>query len=161
MSNSSWNPRGWLNMKTSLGADYINSETENTSATGTNLPPGAQTVGSAATKAATDVQPTAVKTLGLYVQEQAGIHDRLFLTVAVRTDQNSAFGTNFQRVFYPKAQSLVDDLGRELLPARQLPQLVPSPHGVRTVRRTARFARRVAHVRRDDGRTSRARRRPA
>jgi hypothetical protein len=31
------------------------------------------------------------------------INDRLFLTAALRTDQNSAFGTDFQRVFYPKA----------------------------------------------------------
>ena len=30
------------------------------------------------------------------------MRDRLFLTVAARTDQNSAFGTNFQRVLYPK-----------------------------------------------------------
>jgi len=37
------------------------------------------------------------------VQEQVALRDRLFLTGAVRTDQNSAFGTNFQRVFYPKA----------------------------------------------------------
>ena len=27
----------------------------------------------------------------------------MFLTVAARSDQNSAFGTNFQRVLYPKA----------------------------------------------------------
>src|SRR5439155_7014716 len=50
-----------------------------------------------------DVQQTSTKTLGVYVQEQAGIRDRMFLTAAVRTDQNRAFGTNFQRVFYPKA----------------------------------------------------------
>jgi hypothetical protein len=31
------------------------------------------------------------------------LNERLFLTAAVRTDQNSAFGTEFQRVFYPKA----------------------------------------------------------
>jgi TonB dependent receptor len=37
------------------------------------------------------------------VEEAAAIRDRLFLTAAVRTDQNSAFGTNFQRVYYPKA----------------------------------------------------------
>jgi len=36
------------------------------------------------------------------VQEQAGLRDRMFLTGAVRTDQNSAFGTNFQQVYYPK-----------------------------------------------------------
>ena len=47
---------------------------------------------------------TATKTLGLFVQEQVSLRDRLFITGAVRTDQNSAFGTNFQRVFYPKIQ---------------------------------------------------------
>jgi hypothetical protein len=67
------------------------------------LPPGGSTVGAAATRAASNGQPTAVKTLGIYAQEQAGFNDRLFLTAAVRTDQNSAFGTNFQHVVYPKA----------------------------------------------------------
>src|SRR5262249_47948786 len=54
-------------------------------------------------KTANDQLSTAVKTLGVYAQEQAGFRDRMFLTVAARSDQNSAFGTNFQRVWYPKA----------------------------------------------------------
>jgi len=37
------------------------------------------------------------------VEEAASINDRLFVSAAVRTDQNSAFGTNYQRVYYPKA----------------------------------------------------------
>ncbi|HEY9225387.1 MAG TPA: TonB-dependent receptor, partial [Gemmatimonadaceae bacterium] len=52
---------------------------------------------------ASNVLPTATKTLGVYVQEQAAIRDRMFLTLALRSDQNSAFGTNFQNVVYPKA----------------------------------------------------------
>ena len=48
------------------------------------------------------LQPTAVKTLGYYAQEQASLRDRLFVTVAARSDQNSAFGTKFQKVLYPK-----------------------------------------------------------
>ena len=60
-------------------------------------------VGAASTRSASNGQPTAVKTLGLFLQEQAGFNDRLFVTAAVRTDQNSAFGTNFQHVVYPKA----------------------------------------------------------
>jgi hypothetical protein len=59
-------------------------------------------VGAATNFQATEQQPTATKTLGLYAQEQASLRDRLFLTVAARTDQNSAFGTDFQRVVYPK-----------------------------------------------------------
>ena len=41
-------------------------------------------------------------TLGLFVQEQIGLNDRLFLTAAMRADDNSAFGQNFDRVVYPK-----------------------------------------------------------
>jgi TonB-linked SusC/RagA family outer membrane protein len=105
VSNMTWQARQWLNLKTSVGGDYTNIENDQTSSSGTNLPPGAQTVGAAAQKSGGNTLATAVKTLGLYVQEQGGIRDRLFLTAAVRTDQNSAFGTNFQRVFYPKVSA--------------------------------------------------------
>jgi len=42
------------------------------------------------------------KTLGTYVQEQIGLRDRLFLTGALRGDDNSAFGVNYDFVVYPK-----------------------------------------------------------
>jgi len=102
-SNATYNFRPWMNLKTSVGADYVNLENDQLSTNGTTLPPGASTVVAATTRnVTTQIQPTAVKTLGLYVQEQASLHDRLFLTAAIRTDQNSAFGTNFQQVYYPK-----------------------------------------------------------
>jgi TonB-linked SusC/RagA family outer membrane protein len=41
-------------------------------------------------------------TLGGYVEEQVAIHDRLFLTAAVRGDDNSAFGQSFDLITYPK-----------------------------------------------------------
>ena len=41
-------------------------------------------------------------TLGGFVQEQVIWHDRLFLTAAVRRDDNSAFGTDYPAVTYPK-----------------------------------------------------------
>jgi len=104
-STSTWNPLQWMNLKTSLGADYTNLEDDFARTNGTTLPPGASTVASATTRNGSQQQPTAVKTLGLYVQEQAGIRDRLFLTAAIRTDQNSAFGSNFQKVYYPKVST--------------------------------------------------------
>lgn len=103
VSNSSWTPRGGLNLKSTVGADYVNTESDNSQSGGTSLTPGGQTVASAAVKTAGDQLATAVKTLGVYAQEQAAILDRMFLTVAIRSDQNSAFGSNFQRVYYPKA----------------------------------------------------------
>lgn len=101
-STSTWNYRPWLNFKTSLGGDYTNLESDQAFTNGTILPPGASTVGAASTKGASDQIPNAVKTLGAYVQEQASYRDRMFFTVAMRTDQNSAFGSNFQQVYYPK-----------------------------------------------------------
>ncbi|HEX6050433.1 MAG TPA: TonB-dependent receptor, partial [Gemmatimonadaceae bacterium] len=41
--------------------------------------------------------------LGFYVQEQVGYRNRLFVTGAVRVDDNSAFGEDFSLVAYPKA----------------------------------------------------------
>lgn len=41
-------------------------------------------------------------TVGAFVQQQFVWNDRLFVTGAVRTDDNSAFGTNFDAVTYPK-----------------------------------------------------------
>ncbi len=104
-STSSWNARPWLNLKTTVGGDYTNSENDEVNTFGLTLPPGATTVASAAITSASETQPTATKTLGVYIQEQAGFRDRLFLTVAARSDQNSAFGTNFQHVVYPKVSA--------------------------------------------------------
>ena len=42
------------------------------------------------------------KTVGLYVQEQVSRANRLFLTAALRGDNNSAFGANFKHALYPK-----------------------------------------------------------
>jgi TonB-linked SusC/RagA family outer membrane protein len=103
-STASWQARNWINLKTSIGGDYTNSENDQTSASGRGLPPGGSTLGATSTFVNySSTQPTAVKTLGYYAQEQAAINDRLFLTVAARQDQNSAFGSNFQSIVYPKA----------------------------------------------------------
>jgi hypothetical protein len=104
ISNGTWQARADLNFKTTLGADYSNLERDLVTASGNNLPPGAQTVGDAATKTnVLDTLPTVNKTLGIYLQEQGSFRDRLFVILAARSDQNSSFGTKFQRVFYPKA----------------------------------------------------------
>src|SRR2546425_13026992 len=42
------------------------------------------------------------KTLGLYVEQYFAFKDRLFVTGALRADNNSAFGANFKAVYYPK-----------------------------------------------------------
>ena len=101
-STATWQATQTVNLQTTVGADYVNKQSEFTSAGGTQLPPGAQNVGQAAVKTASNQLPRADKTLGYYVQEQIALRDRLFLTAAARSDQNSAFGTKFQKVVYPK-----------------------------------------------------------
>ena len=103
VSNSTWQARSNLIVTTTVGADYTNQENDGVNGRGTNLPPGAQTIGSAAVQTAGNTLQTVNKTLGLYVQEQAAFRDRVFVTIAARTDQNSSFGTNFSRIVYPKA----------------------------------------------------------
>ena len=41
--------------------------------------------------------------LGFFVQEQVGWRDKVFFTGSVRVDDNSAFGSDFSLVVYPKA----------------------------------------------------------
>jgi TonB-linked SusC/RagA family outer membrane protein len=101
-STSIWQASASASLKTTFGSDYTNSENDGTSASGTQLPPGAQSVGQAAVTSASNTLWTATKTWGYYAQEEAALRDRLFLTAAVRADENSAFGTNFEKVVYPK-----------------------------------------------------------
>ncbi len=103
VSNSNWQARRNLLMTTTFGFDYTNKEQDGVFASGTNLPPGAQTVGQAAVQSAGNTLQTVDKTVGLYAQEEAAFRDRMFLTVAARTDQNSSFGENFKNIVYPKA----------------------------------------------------------
>jgi TonB-linked SusC/RagA family outer membrane protein len=93
----------WMLLRSTVGADYLNNESDGSTASGTLLPPGGQTVGSAAVPNASNTLPTATKTLGYYAEEQLALRDRLFITGAVRYDQNTAFGTKYKGVPYPKA----------------------------------------------------------
>jgi TonB-linked SusC/RagA family outer membrane protein len=102
-SDATWQVRNSIGFKTSVGAQYNNYQLDRTTSTGSILPPGAQTPSQGTTPSITNAVVLS-KTLGLFAEEQAAWRDRMFLTVGARTDQNSAFGTNFQRVVYPKAQ---------------------------------------------------------
>ncbi len=96
-----YRPRESIGTTTTIGVQYVNSSFEQSVASGNDLPPGTQTAGSAAEKNASEAS-TYSKTLGFFIEELVAFNDRLFLTAAVRSDQNSAFGTEFQSVLYPK-----------------------------------------------------------
>ena len=103
-----------IGSKTSFGLQFYRKFQKLATVTGTRFPaPGVTTVSSAAVR---DGNETFVenKTVGLYIQEQISFKDRLFLTAAIRADDNSAFGDDFDIVTYPKisaAWSVSDEPG--------------------------------------------------
>lgn len=91
-----------LTSNASMGVQYLRTTNRNTQTYGTDL--GAVGVRSISAAAVTwgEESFSEVKSLGLYAQEQVAWRDRLFVTGAVRMDNNSAFGSELNRVFYPK-----------------------------------------------------------
>jgi hypothetical protein len=87
--------------KTSFGVQYIRDVTRASFNTGEQLPPGAETFSGAAVKTSSE-QTSEFRTLGSYVEQQFGWNDRLFLTGAIRLDENSAFGQENRSALYPK-----------------------------------------------------------
>ncbi|MDQ8155616.1 MAG: SusC/RagA family TonB-linked outer membrane protein [Gemmatimonadota bacterium] len=87
--------------KTTAGVQFYRNTFDANYATGLTLPPGAVQVTAAATAQAAEATSES-RTLGAYVEEGIAWRDRVFVTGAVRSDRNSAFGANFKTVFYPK-----------------------------------------------------------
>ena len=100
-STATWTVRPWITSKTTLGVQYVDFRQDGNSSTGTGLPPGSLVSGAGATQGSGE-QFILSRTLGQFVEENLAFNDRLFLTFAARSDQNSAFGQNFQNVIYPK-----------------------------------------------------------
>ena len=99
-----FNPTSRLNSTTSGGTQYYQKHVSFVTAEGDHFPaPGLETVTSGSTKSVTQDGIADSRTLGFYLQQQFGWEDRLFLTAAVRVDNNSAFGKDIKWVTYPKA----------------------------------------------------------
>lgn len=93
-----------INSTTSFGVQYYQKHISNIVGEGDFFPaPGLQTISSAAQKPTTLDDYLNNNTLGYYGQQQFGWQDRLFLTAAVRVDNNSSFGKDVKWVTYPKA----------------------------------------------------------
>jgi len=91
-----------LTSTTTVGAQYFRRSLQTVTALGTEFPArGVSTVSSAAIRQGfEDFEENA--TVGLFAQQQLGWKDRFFFTAAVRGDDNSAFGKNYDFVVYPK-----------------------------------------------------------
>ena len=91
-----------LGTATSYGMQYTDKTQRRQGSQGENFLSGElTTVSGGAVRTGTEafVQNT---TVGVYIQEQFDWENRIFVTAAVRMDDNSAFGTNYKRAQYPK-----------------------------------------------------------
>ena len=91
-----------LGTATSVGLQYNRNWWQQINSSGADFATEAlSTVGAAAT---TDGSERLLEniTVGTYVQQQLDWEERIFVTGAVRFDDNSAFGTDFDAVLYPK-----------------------------------------------------------
>ena len=87
-----------IGSNTAVGVQYNETQADWSYAAGSSLAPGTLTAG-----LALSVQEFygETKLFGVYGSQQLSYADRLFLTLAVRGDQNSAFGENIGFVTYP------------------------------------------------------------
>ncbi len=86
---------------TTVGVQYFKNTFEQVQAAGRKVVAGTSALGGVVVPSVGDTTSPFV-TLGGYLEELVGIRDRLYLTGAVRADKNSAFGTNFSNILYPK-----------------------------------------------------------
>jgi TonB-dependent starch-binding outer membrane protein SusC len=90
-----------LTGQTSAGVQYQRELLERTDAFGRQLLPGTERLPGTSVQFAVSEIYQDNRTLGGYAQQQLGFRDRIFLTGALRGDDNSAFGSDFGLVVYP------------------------------------------------------------
>ncbi|HZI41965.1 MAG TPA: SusC/RagA family TonB-linked outer membrane protein [Gemmatimonadaceae bacterium] len=101
--SAQFNVRPSLLAKSTVGFQYYTNRQTALTASGTHFPtPGLSTISATGTKAAPTSSLIANNTLGGYFQEEFALNNRLFLTGAVRVDNNSAFGSDAKFTTYPK-----------------------------------------------------------
>ncbi|MDX1745974.1 MAG: TonB-dependent receptor, partial [Halobacteriales archaeon] len=91
-----------LSSSTSAGFQVYTKRIENVFAEGDRFPAlGLSSVSAAGLRSGSD-NLIENNTVGVYLQQQFGWQDRLFITAAIRADDNSSFGEDFDLVYYPK-----------------------------------------------------------
>ena len=96
-----------IRLTTSIGGQYYTRTRELLFTQGRDFPSAFSTTinQTSITQLELDYSYIENKSLGFYVQEEVAFNDRLFLTGAMRFDDNSAFGTDFEAQRYPKVSA--------------------------------------------------------
>jgi TonB-linked SusC/RagA family outer membrane protein len=88
--------------RTSIGGQFFRDLARGNFATGRGLPAGSGSISGAGTTEASDTLVES-RSVGSYIEQEINLKQRLFDTGALRFDDNSAFGKNFDATVYPKA----------------------------------------------------------
>jgi TonB-linked SusC/RagA family outer membrane protein len=91
-----------IGSKTSVGGQFFRDFATGTFTTGRGLPEGSETITGAGSTEARDTTVES-RSVGSYVEQELAFKERLYVTGALRFDDNSAFGENFDATVYPKA----------------------------------------------------------
>jgi TonB-linked SusC/RagA family outer membrane protein len=83
------------------GADYSRQKVGATRAKGFGVTPGTSSVAGTASLFQIGANNTEIITVGGFAQQQLAFRDRVFVTGALRADDNSAFGQDFGLIYYP------------------------------------------------------------
>jgi TonB-dependent SusC/RagA subfamily outer membrane receptor len=95
-----------LTASTSLGGQWYRTSLNESFLGGIGFPgPSITTVSGTATALPSTQGDTINTTIGGYAQEELAFNDRLYLTGALRVDNNSAFGSQFKWITYPKVSA--------------------------------------------------------
>ena len=100
--NLLWKPRDAIQTTTSFGSQVVSDKFEQIGAQGIGIGAPDVTLVGLLQRSTGNETFSENNSVGYYVQEQVGWNDRVFLTAAVRADDHSSFGTDFDIVIYPK-----------------------------------------------------------
>jgi TonB-linked SusC/RagA family outer membrane protein len=105
-STAKYNMWGNAEAKSTVGIQYYTNTQSTLTASGQHFPsPGVSTITATGLKAAPTSGLLENNTLGSYFQQELALNNRLFLTGAVRVDNNSAFGSDAKFTTYPKVSA--------------------------------------------------------
>ncbi len=91
---------------TTIGGQLYRTQANQSFLGGIGFPgPGIETISGTSLALQSLQGDTTNTTIGGYVQEEFALNDRLYLTGALRVDNNSAFGKDFRLITYPKASA--------------------------------------------------------
>jgi TonB-dependent starch-binding outer membrane protein SusC len=102
-ATASYRPSASIEASTSIGSQYNKELVRGTQAFGEGLASGTSSLAGTTSGFATTEQNSDIVTLGGFAQQKVAWRDKVFLTAAIRGDDDSNFGNSFKLVTYPSA----------------------------------------------------------